>query len=320
MRRRRLRCGVAMTASSTRRETLVGALGLCCVPAVGRAAATARLDEVGPGVFVRRGAHAEATAGNRNGIANSGFIIGTDAVLVTDPGGSLADGAWLRDEIRARTTRPIRHVVLNHAHPDHVFGAAAFVADRPAFVGHHALRAALEARGQYYQSRLAAAIGSEAGEVVYPTMAVRGEAVVDVGGRSLRLTAHDTAHSHGDLSLLDGRSGILFAADLLFVERVPALDGSLIGWLREIERLEAMGATRAVPGHGPAIVEFAAAMRAQKRYLTILRDETRTAIAAGVPIEAAVRTVARSERDRWLLFNGYNGRNVTQAYKELEWE
>ena len=39
-----------------------------------------------------------------------------------------------------------------------------------------------------------------------------------------------------------------------------------------------------------------------------------------MPIERAVATVGQSERARWALFDAYNGRNVTQAYKELEWE
>jgi hypothetical protein len=104
------------------------------------------------------------------------------------------------------------------------------------------------------------------------------------------------------------------------VTRIPSLDGSLLGWLKEADKLAAIGAARAVPGHGPAIVEFAPAMVDLTRYLSILRDETRKAIADGTPIEDAVHTVADSERGNWALFDDYNGRNVTQAYKELEWE
>lgn len=81
-----------------------------------------------------------------------------------------------------------------------------------------------------------------------------------------------------------------------------------------------MGAADAVPGHGPTRVAFAPAMADLARYLTALRDETRKAVASGVPIEAAVQSVALGEKDRWALFDTYNGRNVTQAYQELEWE
>lgn len=309
------------SATATRRSALFGGLCLCCLPTLGRAAGLFTMEEVGPGIFLRRGLDAEATAENADAIANIGFIVGERSVLVTESGGSLADGQWLRGEIARRTDKPVSHVVLTHVHPDHCFGAQAFAADDPVFVGHHALRSALESRGDFYRTRLVEILGAQrAGSVVYPTLEVAGTAEIDLGGRPLRLTAHATAHTNCDLSMLDVRTGILFPADLLFVTRVPSLDGSLLGWLKEIEGLKAMGAGKAVPGHGPTLVDTAPAFADLARYLTLLRDETRKAIAAGEPIDKAVAGIGQAESGRWALFDTYNGRNVTQAYKELEWE
>ena len=309
------------SALTSRRTVLTSGLCLCCLPRSGFAADAATMQEIDRGVFVRRGFDAEATAANRDAIANIGFIIGRDSVLVTDPGGSLADGRWLRAEIRKRTDRPIRHVVISHAHPDHCFGACAFLPDAPVFVGHRKLRAALTARGEYYRARLAEIMpADEVGTVVYPTLEVADQAEADIGGRKVRFTAHATAHSTCDLSMIDAGSGILFPADLLFVGRIPSLDGSLPGWLREIERLKAAGAARAVPGHGPPLVAFTPAAADLTRYLETLRTETRKAIAGGLSMQQAVDAAGRGEREKWILFDEYNGRNVIQAYKELEWE
>lgn len=306
---------------ATRRNALFGGLCLCCLPAIGRAREATALEEVGQGVFVRRGLDAEATADNNDAIANIGFIVGNESVLVTDPGGSMADGEWLRGEIAKRTDKPIRYVVLTHVHPDHCFGAEAFKRDGATFIGHHALRSALASRGDFYRERLVALLGEDkTGNVVMPTIEVKDTAQIDLGGRRISFTAHGTAHTNCDLSMIDHGSNLLFPADLLFVHRVPSLDGSLLGWLKEIDGLKALGATRCVPGHGPPSVEAASAFADLSRYLSLLRDETRKAISSDVPIEKAMRIVARSEQANWVMFDEYNARNVAQAYKELEWE
>jgi len=310
----------ASIAPVTRRQALIGSFCLCCTPTSAGAARLA-LTEVGPDIFVRTGVHEEATLANGGGIANVAAIVGRDGVLVTDAGGSLADGEWLRAEIRKRTDKPIRYLLITHVHPDHAFGAAAFAGDQPTIIGHHALPAALAARAEFYRKHLAQILGPDrAGPVVYPTEAVKDGMEIDLGGRVIRLMAHGKAHTDCDLSMLDVATGLLFPADLLFVDRVPSLDGSLRGWLSEAEKLKQLGASRAVPGHGPAIVDFAPAMADLTRYLAVLRDETRAAIAANVSIADAGRTIAQTERSRWALFDDYNARNVVAAYRELEWE
>ncbi len=307
-----------MAPLPSRRSFLLSGLALSCA---GMAAPGPALQEIAPGVFVRQGLDAVASAANRDAIANIGFIVGGRSVLVTDSGGSLADGRWLRAEIRKRTDKPISHVVISHAHPDHCFGAGAFTGDKPVFVGHHALRGELAARGDYYRTRLAEVMPqADVGPVVYPTLEVAETAEADLGGRKVRFTAHPRGHSSCDLSLRDADSGLLFPADILFVGRIPALDGSLKGWLAQIEQLTGTGAARAVPGHGPPVVEAAPAFADLVRYLTGLRDETRRAIAAGKSMQQAVDTAGAAERANWRLFDDYNGRNVIQAYKELEWE
>ena len=37
-------------------------------------------------------------------------------------------------------------------------------------------------------------------------------------------------------------------------------------------------------------------------------------------IDTAVQTIGQSERGKWQLFDDYHGHNITQAFKELEWE
>jgi quinoprotein relay system zinc metallohydrolase 2 len=307
----------------SRRSALLGALSFGCVTPLAAAVSEPAdsFEEVGRGIFIRAGADEETTRSNDGAIANIGFIVGRDCVATLDAGGSLADGERLRAAIRRRTNLPIRYVLLSHAHPDHIFGASAFLPDKPELVAHARMANALARRGGYYQARLESELGkARAGRFVAPTIAVEGQRDIDLGGRKLTVTAHPIAHTDNDLSVLDPSTGTLLAGDLVFVRRVPALDGSLRGWLRQLQVLKALPARRVVPGHGPAGVDWPAAAAGLERYLNVLLTETRAAIARGVEIEAAVNVVGQSERDRWTLFDEYHGRNVTQAFKELEWE
>jgi len=302
-----------------RREAIIA--GACATVFSGQTRAETK--EIAPGIHFRRGVGEDATATNNDAIANIGFIVGREAVCVMDPGGSLKDGQNLRAAIRKVTQLPIRYVVLSHVHPDHIFGAGAFLQeDKPRFVGHEKLPNALAQRGEFYKNNLDKILKTDAGLVVAPTLlvTVKDGTQLDLGGRTLQVTAHGNAHTDCDLTVLDPQTGTLLLSDLLFVERVPSLDGSLKGWLKELEKLKTVGARRAVPGHGPTSVNWPSASRDLERYLGTLLRETRQAIAKGVDIDQAAKTVALSERDRWKLFDDYNGHNVTRAYKELEWD
>ncbi len=104
--------------------------------------------------------------------------------------------------------------------------------------------------------------------IVPPTLLVEDELELDLGGRRLTLRAHPTAHTDNDLSVHDHASGTLWLADLLFLERVPVIDGSLLGWLALLDRLRAQsaGARRPRPRPGERrVARRARAARALSR-------------------------------------------------------
>jgi len=277
--------------------------------------------EVASGLHIRRGLDEEASSANDNALANIGFIIGREGVLVTEPGGSRMDGERLRAAIAQVTPLPVKYVVMSHVHPDHVFGAGAFLPDHPVFVGHWRLTEMLRQRGPYYRTQLSALLGAEtAGSIVEPTMEIHSKTELDLGDRRIELTPHEPAHTLCDLSLYDQNTGTLLPADLLFVDRIPSLDGSLRGWLKTLDELNHIKAARAVPGHGPTAVDWPSATVALSRYLKTLAQDARAAIAHGVSLEVAVEKIAASEARQWKLFEDYNARNAAEAYRELEWE
>jgi quinoprotein relay system zinc metallohydrolase 2 len=315
----------------------------------GQEALGAQAREIASGIYLRSGVQEEFSINNQGHIANIGFIVGTERVAVIDTGSSYHEGLTLRRMIAETTDLPIAYVVLTHMHPDHSLGAAAFDQDNPIYVGHEQLSNALVRRQTVYLDRMRQILGSgaEGTRMVFPslTVAVNSELTLDLGGRSLVLRAYPTAHTNNDMSVYDDQTGTLWLSDLLFVERIPVVDGSLLGWLKVIEELDsnacATGLTtgkrdskhdktqdvqacgkveRVVPGHGPVVTQWKKALADQRHYLQHIASGIREIIAKGGTINQAVAKVGWEERDKWLLFREYHGRNITAGFAELEWE
>ena len=287
------------------------------------AASELPLKEIAGGVYCFKGVHELMTGENQGAICNLGVIVGADAAAVIDTGGSIIEAKELIAAVRKLTDKPVRYAVNTHMHPDHVFGNAAFREIGATLVGHRNLPAALEARAAFYLQRFRGLLGDkvmQGVEIVVPALLADDALELDLGGRVLQLRAWKPAHTDNDLTVFDSASGTLFAGDMVFQEHLPTIDGSLLGWMRQMDELASIKAAQVIPGHGPAPAAWPQALEAQRRYFDVLARDIRKSIADNVPLSEAVKTAAQSESGKWALFEEFNERNATAAYAELEWE
>jgi len=280
------------------------------------------LSEPEPGVFVHIGRQLALDVPGHDDIANIGFIVGKKCVAVIDTGGSVTIGRRLRAEIEQHASLPICYVINTHVHVDHVLGNAAFTSASPRFVGSAMLVGAIERSRAFFVDQYAADLDSPptADQVIGPDIVVEHAITLDLGGRQLVLRAWPKAHTDCDLTVYDPQTRTLWTGDLLFRERLPALDGSIKGWLAALDELARMKVELAVPGHGPLAHDLAAAIVPERRYLQALAAGVRGALAQAKPPEDAIEHAAAAEKSHWLLWDSVHPRNVVRAYEELQWE
>jgi quinoprotein relay system zinc metallohydrolase 2 len=316
-----LRCGSLQRRLGSRlgRLALLGSLGASALAH----GATLPVSEIAPGVFVHTGKALALDAPGHDDIANIGFVVGTRCVAVIDSGGSVRVGRSLRATVREHTPLPVCYLINTHVHVDHVLGNLAFKDDRPEFVGHEALGAALARSREFFLKTYAADFEQppDAAQIIAPdrTVGVGNEVRLDLGQRQLALRAWPRAHTDCDLTVFDQASATLWTGDLLFVKRTPVLDGSLKGWLAVTAKLARVPALHVVPGHGPVSRDLPAALEPQRRYLEALLQGVRAELSRGKPLQEAVSDV-QPQKSLWQLWDETHPRNVARAYQELEWE
>lgn len=283
------------------------------------------VQEVAPGIQVHQGAMAQISPQNRGRIANLSFVLG-DSVAVIDAGGSRAEAEALYAAIRQITDKPISHLILTHMHPDHILGAEVFSEAGATIVADARLPDAVALRADSWM----ASIPRQIGEAAFAgTRAARVDQTVDapqelsLGDRKLVLTPVAPAHTGSDMTVLDDDTGTLFTGDLVFLGLTPSLDGSLSGWLDWMAQPPDPLPALIVPGHGPVTESWDEAIAPQDRYLTALRDATRDAISADLPLSRAIPAIVAAMKpvsEGWADFHDTTARNASAAYAELEWE
>ena len=281
--------------------------------------------EAAPGIYFHQGVHEDATPENFGAIANVGFIIGDECVAIIDSGGSYLEGQMLDQAVKAITDKPICYVINTHVHPDHLFGNAAFEHYKPIYIGHEKLPDAITARKTFFESTFRDILQQsyEGTKIIAPNSVVElnKPVEIDLGNRKLTLTAYQTSHTDQDLTVLDQTTKTLWTGDLLFVERIPVMDGSINGWIKVMDKLLEMDLNTVIPGHGSVQgKDWQTALNKQRNYFSAVRQQIRDIIFDFGTIDHATKTVALDQQSQWLLFDEYHKRNITASFVELEWE
>ena len=285
------------------------------------------LQDLGDGVYVHHGEHLDIDTGYQGDICNISVVVGSKGVAVIDSGGSLKVGIALRSAIAQISKLPILYVINTHVHPDHIYGNAAFIAKNadeksPQFVGHAKLATAMQLRKEAYDKLNVKYLGADAkgSDMVFPTLDVKDNLALDLGDRTLKLTAYPPAHTNTDVTVIDSKTQTLFTGDLLFTERTPVLEGDIKGLIATLDALKTYDIKQVVPGHGAQTKDWQGAINNQQRYLNALLTDIRANIKKGISMSDTMNSAAADEKDKWQLFDVANRRNVNTLYPQLEWE
>lgn len=274
-------------------------------------------------VWFFRGTSGVASAANRGFIANSGFVVTGDGVVVFDALGSPVLGDAMIAAIRKVTKEPIRRLILSHYHADHFYGAQSFKA-----VGAE-IWAGAKAK-EYLNSDLAQERLNERRHDLTPDVDAKTRLVpadrwlvfpdtypilFRMGKLDFRIIDVGGAHSPEDLMLFVEGDRVLFAGDLFFTGRIPYVgNADSRAWLTALDKIVPLDARAVIPGHGDLSTDPATDLKFTRDYLTYMREKMGQAANDLVDFDEAYKNTDWSRFAKYPAFEQGNRLNAYGTY------
>lgn len=256
---------------------------------------------------------------------NYGFVVTPDGVVLIDSGASRLGAIKLEEAIRAVTDKPVRWVI-NTGSQDHRWlgnayfsgkGAEIIALERTAVMQQKNGAQQIENLRRFLGNRLD---GTEPLVSSKPLkVGAAGTATLSVGGESLVLR-HTDAHYPGDAMVHLPKQQIVFAGDLVYVDRLlgvlPA--SSVKKGQQAFGTLKSLNPTRIIPGHG-RVCDIAKAQRETGDYYEFLANVIGQAAQEMEPMDEVLSKHAELPAFRDLEnYKELHRANMNRAFTEFE--
>jgi cyclase len=283
------------------------------------------LKQVGPHAW----AAIDSAGLNRHAGSNAGFVIGDDGVAVIDTFQHEEAAQALLEQIRKKTSLPIKFVIDTHYHLDHVAGNGVFARAGAVVMAQRNVRAWIHTENLKFfgknitPAQKAMVEGYFAPEVLYDS-GVR----LYLGSRELMVKVYP-GHTGGDSIVVvpdEGGHAVVYTGDLFWNHLLPNLiDATTSAWVETLQTLPQLSPPGSfantavfVPGHGD--VGSLKDLEAFRGYLVDLRAMVAGPVREGKTGDALVAAVMpklKAKYGQWGIFQHFSTPNILYTEEEL---
>jgi glyoxylase-like metal-dependent hydrolase (beta-lactamase superfamily II) len=264
------------------------------------------------------GALENITKENGGNMVNTCFVQTKKGYVVIDSGPTYAYAEQAYAQMQKIQNLPVKYVIDTHDHDDHWLGNSFYKSKGALLIGPRTYEQNVVVG---METRMQRTLGSE---IYGKTKIVNLDTVVDhnmtlnVDGKIFRIQQLVAkAHTQGDLVVYLPDENVLFAGDLVFNDRVTSLrDGSIIGSLKALAKIDAMHPKVIIGGHG--YKTDANATKELNAYLLEMKAEVLDALDNDVSMDEITQKVTMPKYENLKLYDVLHSRNVFESYRELE--
>jgi glyoxylase-like metal-dependent hydrolase (beta-lactamase superfamily II) len=294
------------------------------LPSLSSYALEVRFQPVADGVYAYIGDLGPRSVENEGLNANIGLVVTPAGAVLIDSGATFQSARKIDDAVKKITQQPVRWVINSGGQDHRWLGNGYFQAQGAELIAHATARADMQSRGGDQLNALRALLGARADGTV-PTLPTRlpigSDTRLELGGTVFELRHRGGGHTPGDMMVWLPEKNVLFAGDIVFVDRLLAVIpvSNTQYWLDTFRAIQALRPRVIVPGHGNVTDEATA--RAQTRgYLEALRAHMKHAVDDGIPVNDAVKSFNGTPFMHLLNADALMAVNANRVYLELERE
>lgn len=283
-----------------------------------------RFQRVADGVYAYVGDTGPRTVDNEALNATVGLVVTAAGAMLIDSGATWHSATLIQEAVKAVTPQPVRWV-FNTGGQDHRWlGNGYFAAQGAELIAHADAQADMRNRGNDQLQGLQATLGAQADGTV-PTLPTRwlagDDERLELGGVVFEFKHRGGAHTPGDTLVWLPQKNVLFAGDVVFVDRMLGVlpVSNTRHWLDSFAVIEQLRPQVLVPGHGK-VTQLATAQADTQAYLLALRAHMKRAVDDGVDISAAVKSFNTAPFVRLLNAAELMPGIASRTYLELERE
>jgi glyoxylase-like metal-dependent hydrolase (beta-lactamase superfamily II) len=190
-------------------------------------------------------------------VPNVGFVVGSKATLVIDPGMGIRSGEIVLRELAKVNKNTELFIANTHFHPEHTTGDGAFPQSAK-IIRAAAQQQDIDEMGMAWVDTFRKR-SPQIEEVLKgasfrkPAQTFDKTTTLDLGGVRVQMTWLGPGHTRGDTVFFVEEDGVLFSGDLAMRNIFPAFatpQSSARSWLMSLDVLDKFGAKRVVPAHG----------------------------------------------------------------------
>ncbi len=189
---------------------------------------------------------------------NPAIVIGSDSVIIIDPGSSLESGRMVLRQLKKLSSKPVSHVFASHVHGDHWLGNQAIREQYPQakFYAHpEMIKKAKESEAEAWLTLMSKLTegATEGTRAIIPENTLTNGQVITVAGLTFKIHIMPAVHSYTDAMIEVVEDSVMFTGDNVTYKRIGRFDdGTFKGTIAMADKTISQDYKHYVPGHGPA--------------------------------------------------------------------